>query len=134
MQFLLDTNTCIEYLRNRNAGVVATFKAKRPADLALSAVVVAELCFGAHKSQAKEKNLQLIGSLAQFIQILPFDLHAAECYGRIRADLERSGTPIGPNDLMIASTALANRLALVTHNTKDFSRVAGLQLEDWHSA
>ncbi len=134
MQFLLDTNTCIEYLRNRNTGVVATLKAKRPADLALSTVVVAEFCFGAHKSQAKEKNLQLVASLTQFLQILSFDLHAAQCYGTIRADLERSGTPIGPNDLMIASTALANQLTLVTHNTKEFSRVAGLQLEDWHSA
>jgi tRNA(fMet)-specific endonuclease VapC len=62
---------------------------------------------------------------------LPFDGNAAEVYGRIRARLEALGTPISPNDLQIAAIALANNLILVTHNTREFSRVEGLHLEDW---
>jgi tRNA(fMet)-specific endonuclease VapC len=62
---------------------------------------------------------------------LPFDDAAAEAYGRLRAELARRGTPIGPNDLMIAAIALAHDLTLVTHNTAEFSRVSGLRLEDW---
>ncbi len=69
--------------------------------------------------------------LAQFISLPFYDL-AAEMYGRIRADLAAKGTPIGPNDLMIAAIALVNSCTVVTHNTREFSRVVGLRLEDWH--
>ena len=62
---------------------------------------------------------------------LPFDDSAAEEYGRIRAHLANLGTPIGPNDLLIAAIALANKITLVSHNTAEFSRVPGLILEDW---
>ena len=64
---------------------------------------------------------------------LPFDDVAADVYGRIRAELESKGTPIGPNDLLIAAIAVANDLTLVTHNTNEFSRVTGLVLEDWEA-
>ena len=64
---------------------------------------------------------------------LPFDGRAADAYGSIRADLEREGRPIGPNDLLIAATALAHSLTLVTHNTSEFNRVPGLSLVDWES-
>ena len=76
-------------------------------------------------------NLALIATLRQQFVSLPFDDRAAEEYGKVRAHLTALGTPIGPNDLMIAAIALANQLTLVTHNTAEFSRVPGLTLEDW---
>jgi tRNA(fMet)-specific endonuclease VapC len=76
-------------------------------------------------------NLQLLATLFQQFESLPFDDAAAAVYGRIRADLTVQGTPIGPNDLIIPAIALANNLILVTHNTREFARVAGLVLEDW---
>jgi tRNA(fMet)-specific endonuclease VapC len=65
---------------------------------------------------------------------LPFDEAASEAYARIRAQLERGGRPVGPNDLLIAATAVANRLILVTHNTREFGRIEGLDVEDWEAA
>ena len=79
----------------------------------------------------REDNLRLLVTLFRQFESLPFDDTAAETYGRIRTDLAMQGTPIGPNDLMIASIALVHHLILVTHNTREFGRVAGLQLEDW---
>src|SRR5580704_157122 len=76
-------------------------------------------------------NLALIVKLRQQFVSLPFDDRAAEEYGRIRAHLAAAGTPIGPNDLMIAAIALAKQMTLVTQNTTEFSRVPGLALEDW---
>ncbi|MCB9940782.1 MAG: type II toxin-antitoxin system VapC family toxin [Planctomycetaceae bacterium] len=132
-RFLLDTNVCIEYLRQRDASVIAAFNSHRPMDLLLSSVVVAELCYGASKSVAPAKNLQLVKHLTQVLSVLPFGKDAAVVYGEIRADLERRGVPIGPYDMMIAASALADGLTLVTHNTKEFERIAGLQISDWHS-
>ena len=94
-------------------------------------MVKAELLYGAHRSAQREDNLRLLATLFQQFTSLPFDDTAADAYGRIRADLTRRGTPIGPNDLMIASIALVHHLTLVTHNTREFGRVVGLQLEDW---
>jgi tRNA(fMet)-specific endonuclease VapC len=76
-------------------------------------------------------NLSLIAALRLQFVSLPFDDRAAEEYGKVRAELAVRGTPIGPNDLMIASIALANQVTLVTHNTAEFSRIPGLTLDDW---
>ena len=102
-------------------------------DVVLCAVVLAELLYGAEHSGAAHRaaNLALVASLRQQYLSLPFDESAAEEYGRIRAYLAGQGTPIGPNDLMIAAIARGNGLTLVTHNTKEFSRVPGLNVEDW---
>jgi tRNA(fMet)-specific endonuclease VapC len=96
-------------------------------------VVLGELLFGAERSAPahRAKNLALVAGLRQVYISLPFDDVAAEEYGVLRAHLARLGTPIGPNDLLIAAIALANRLTLVTHNTSEFSRVPALALEDW---
>src|SRR5207237_6651618 len=106
---------------------------QHPVHFMLCSVFVAELCFGAVRSGPANKkcNFALIAQLRQQFASLPFDDRAAEEYGRIRAHLASLGTPIGPNDLMIAAIARANGLTLVTHNTVEFSRVPGLQLEDW---
>ncbi len=102
-------------------------------------MVKAELLYGAYRSSRRADNLQLLATLFQQFGSLPFDDAAAEHYGRVRADLDgrvradlaAQGTPIGPNDLMIAAIALANNLILITHNTRESARVAGLTLEDW---
>jgi len=131
MRYLLDTNTCIRYLNGRSPNVIARVRATTRSDITICAIVKAELFAGAEKSQQPAKNLagqRLF--LDQFIS-LPFDDAAAVIYVKIRATLEKAGTPIGPNDLLIAAIALANGLTLVTHNTREFSRIAGLSLEDW---
>ncbi len=95
-------------------------------------MVVAELYSDAFKSPQPVKNFALLATFLPAFLSLPFDDRAALVYGQVRADLEAKGTPIGPNDYMIAAIALANGLTLVTHNTSEFSRVAGFKLVDWH--
>jgi tRNA(fMet)-specific endonuclease VapC len=99
----------------------------------MSAVVRAELIYGARKSHHVAANLRLVEAFCEPFACLPFDTRTADVYGEIRADLERLGQPIGPNDLLIASTAMAHSLILVTHNTGEFGRVPGLRIVDWEA-
>jgi len=99
--------------------------------LAVCSIVKAELFFGSLRSQNPSRSRQVQDDFLSGLASLPFDDLAAESYAQIRADLANSGTPIGPNDLMIAAVALAHHLILVTHNTTEFGRVKGLRLEDW---
>ena len=134
MTHLLDTNSVIDHLRREPASNVTTrLMAAPPGSVALCSVVLAELYYGAmHSGPAHQAaNLALIAKLRTQFVSLPFDDRAAEEYGKVRAHLAALGTPIGPNDLMIAAIALANQLTLVTHNTTEFRRVPGLPLEDW---
>jgi tRNA(fMet)-specific endonuclease VapC len=126
MIYLPDTNVWIAYVNPRDSRVKSQFRAHQPADIAFCAVVRAELLYGAYRSARRADNLQLLATLFQQFESLPFDDAAAAVYGRIRADLTVQGTPIGPNDLIIAAIALTNNLILVTHNTREFARVAGL--------
>jgi tRNA(fMet)-specific endonuclease VapC len=123
VKYLLDTNAWIAYLRQNNPQLVQRVLQENPADISLCSVVLAELFYGAHHGAVGQlaANLALIARLQQRFASLPFDDRAAAEYGRIRADLASRGTPIGPNDLMIASIALAHGLTLVTHNTTEFS-------------
>ena len=105
--------------------------AATPGSVVLCSVVVAELIYGAERSDYRAKTLAQVRTFCEPFESLPFDDRAAEEYGAIRAHLARQGTPIGPNDLMIAAIAIANSLTLVTHNTLEFSRVPRLVLEDW---
>lgn len=131
MTYLLDTNTCIRFLNPRHSAVPARLAAVKREEVTICQIVKAELYYGAYKSARREANPVLLAKFfSQFVS-LPFDDAAAEAYGRLRAELTRRGTPIGPNDLMIAAIALAHDLMLVTHNTAEFSRVPGLHLEDW---
>ena len=133
MIYLLDTNAWIAYLRQNNARLVQRFLQVVPTDILLNSVVLAELFYGAHHGAVNHRaaNMALISRLQQRFTSLPFDDRAAADYGEIRAYLNAKGTPIGANDLMIASIAVANGLTLVTNNTSEFSRVPGLKLEDW---
>ncbi len=131
MKYLLDTNTCIRHLNQRSNTITQRLRQTSEDDIVLCSVVKAELFFGAMKSQNPEKTLLKQRAFGERFESLPFDDSCAVIYGRIRADLQRAGTPIGANDLMIASIALANDLTLITHNTREFVRVTNLRIEDW---
>ncbi len=129
--YLLDTNVCIGLLNGTSALLATRLRSQAPSELALCSIVKAELVFGARRSSRVAENLRLLERFFAVFASVPFDDACAERYGVIRAELEASGTPIGPNDLLIAAVAQANGLTLVTHNVNEFSRVAGLALEDW---
>ncbi|MBW4552421.1 MAG: type II toxin-antitoxin system VapC family toxin [Aphanocapsa sp. GSE-SYN-MK-11-07L] len=131
MNYLLDTNVCIIYLKGRNLNLKQRLEAIPVQEIAVCSIVKAELYFGAMKSANPERNFALQQTfLAQFVS-LPFDDLGAATFGVIRSQLEANGTPIGAYDLQIAAIALAHNLTLVTHNTREFGRVDELQIEDW---
>ncbi len=131
MKYLLDTNTCIRYLNGRSPKILQKMQAVDPADIVLCSIVKAELYAGGYGSNNPVKTLTDRELFMKTFVSLPFGDASAMIYGQERARLYKAGQPIGPNDLLIASIALANNLTLVTHNTAEFSRVAGLKLEDW---
>lgn len=131
MKYSLDTNACVRYLTGRSDVLRQRIEAVEPGDIIVCSVVRAELFFGAAKSVSPQKTREAQQRFLSRFQSLPFDDLAAEIYGVIRASLERSGVGIGANDLLIAAIALAHGLTVVTNNVSEFSRVPGLQLEDW---
>jgi tRNA(fMet)-specific endonuclease VapC len=133
MIYLLDTNACINYLNVDDSPIARKIATLEPGDVALCSITKAELYRGAYRSSQRESNLALLGRFFSQFSSLFFDDLAAESYGRIRAELEPLGKLIGPNALLIAAIALANDLTLVTHNTREFGRVARLRIEDWEA-
>ena len=129
--FLLDTNACIRILSDTSSRLVSRVRSHDRSEVFLCSVVKAELLYGARKSARVEANLVTLRRFFEPFSCLPFDDESAEHYGLIRSDLAKQGTPIGPQDLMIAAIARAHDAILVTHNTKEFSRVRGLRFEDW---
>jgi tRNA(fMet)-specific endonuclease VapC len=134
MSYLLDTNACIRYLNSSNNPVFHRLNLLSPDDVFLCDIVKFELYYGAYKSYNMDKNLARLKIFFDEFVSLPFDGQAADICGYIRSELNKKGTPIGVYDLQIASIALANNLVLVTHNVGEFSRVDGLQYEDWEVA
>ena len=123
-------------MRQRDARVLSELK-NRPADeILLCSVVLAELWYGVERSEDSRRaaNRTLVDSLASRYESLPFDNQAARHYASIRAHLAQLGAQIGPNDMLIAGIARSRNVTLVTHNTQEFNRVAGLAVEDWQSA
>ncbi len=131
MKYSLDTNTCIRAINGRSPQVRAHLLSVPTAEVIVCSVVRAELFAGSQKSQIPAQSLAKQNAFLQPFRSLPFDDTAAQEYGVLRAALEQAGTPIGPLDMMIAAIALANNLILITHNTREFSRIAKLQLADW---
>ena len=131
MKYMLDTNICIYAIKHKPPEVIKNFLSHDPDDLCISSITYAELMHGVEKSMAIEKNRVAITMFLSPISILDFDVYAAEEYGRIRADLVRKGTPIGPMDMLIAAHAKSEDLILVTNNTREFERVNDLTVEDW---
>jgi tRNA(fMet)-specific endonuclease VapC len=131
VKYLLDSNACIVYLRTPRNPVQAHVDLVPQTYLRMCSVVKGELLAGAMRYADPSARLQRLDEFFAPFESLPFDDADADVYGRIRADLQRAGKLIGPNDLMIAAIALANDLTLVTHNTGEFARIPGLALEDW---
>jgi tRNA(fMet)-specific endonuclease VapC len=104
-----------------------------PNEIRVCSIVRAELSFGAYRSSRPAENLRILEKFLAPYESLPFDDPCGDIYGRIRADLAALGTPIGPNDLMIAAIAIKNDLTLVSANTREFGRVAGLSIENWET-
>lgn len=129
--YMLDTNICIFAIKHKPLTVIQRLLAHQPSEICISSITYAELCHGVEKSQVKERNRLALITLLANIEILPFDDRAAEEYGRIRADLERKGTPIGPMHMLIAAHAKSQDMTVVTNNTREFERVQDLKLEDW---
>lgn len=128
-RYLLDANAIIALLNETTSNAARRVRREQPNDVAIPAIVVHELFYGAFKSRRAAQNVALIDAL-QF-GVLEFGKEDARQAGAIRALLASKGTPIGPYDVLIAGQAVARNLVLVTHNTQEFGRVPGLRFEDW---
>lgn len=131
MKYMLDTNICIYVIKKMPPSVIQRFLEHDVRDICVSSITFAEMMHGVEKSQAKERNRIAYILFMSALTVLDFDSAAAQEYGRIRADLETKGTPIGPMDMLIAAHAKSQGLTLVTNNTREFVRVEGLALENW---
>jgi tRNA(fMet)-specific endonuclease VapC len=131
LSLLLDKNICIAWLNGTDVAVRKRIERSAVGELHLCSVVKAELLFGARKSTRVSHNLERLERFFSALPSLPFDDAAADVYGTIRAQMERSGTPLGPNDLMIAATALATDSTLITRNDREFRPVSGLRVQVW---
>jgi tRNA(fMet)-specific endonuclease VapC len=129
MRYLLDTNAVITLLNDARSKLARRARREQPADIAIPAVAMHELFYGAFKSDRAAQNVALIDSL-QFV-VIELDKEDARRSGEVRALLAAKGTPIGPYDVLIAGQAISRNMVLVTHNTIEFSRVPGLRAEDW---
>ena len=131
MRYMMDTNICIYAIKHKPEQAFKRLQEHDPSEICISSVTYAELVHGVEKSKSIEKNRLALALLLANIEIISFDSLAAESYGKIRADLEKAGNPIGPLDMMIAGHAKSLKYTVVTHNTKEFEGVQGLKLENW---
>ena len=130
MSYLLDTDTLIFWL-NGDQTIAQKADEVGRADLHFSTVSLAELYFGAYNSKEIDRNLKVIQQLSLIIDLIPFERRAAQLFGQIKAALKQQGNLLLDADLMIASVALVNELTIVTNNTKHFTRIPNLSLENW---
>ncbi len=128
--FMLDTNTLIYFFKGMGE-VEKNLFAHSPRDIFIPSLVIYELQVGIAKSNNPQKREEQLATLLAQVTVLEFGEREAKASALIRADLEQRGTPIGPIDILIAGSAKAHNLTLVTHNTKEFMRVEGLALKDW---
>ena len=131
MIYFLDTNICIRILNGSSQNAIHRFEEIDLDEIAIPSIVAAELLYGANKSIKRDHNLAKFRAFLAPLRLAVLTPAAMEAYGEIRAALERKGTPIGANDYFIAAIASANGGVLVTNNTREFSRVDALALEDW---
>jgi len=128
---LLDTNICIYLIKRKPPEVLERFHSHQPGQIGISSVTAAELSYGVSKSQFRKRNRAALEQFLLPFIIVAFDYDASLVYGEVRATLERAGAPIGPLDTMIGAHALHLNATLVTNNLKEFSRIAGLRVENW---
>ncbi len=129
-RYLLDTNILSDLLRNPGGRVAKKVALLGEATICTSIVVACELRYGGAKS-GSPRLVERVENLLETLEVLPLDKDSDRRYAEIRSQLDKRGRPIGPNDLLIASHALALDLILVTHNVEEFTRVPDLRLEDW---
>ena len=130
MRYMLDTNICIHVINARPPLVLERFRREQLGSICVSSVTAAELAFGVAKSGSL-RNREALEMFLAPLEVLPFDNAVMWHYADLRAELERRGEPIGTLDTMIAAHAMAYNTTLVSNNTREFSRVAGLSLENW---
>ena len=131
MKYMLDTNICIALIRQKSPVILRNLVSHSPGDVGISSITLAELIHGAEKSEQRDRNITALQEFTLPLKLADFDQQAAYTYGKIRADLERSGQVIGSMDMLIAAHARALNIILVTNNTREFQRVGDLELEDW---
>ena len=131
MKYLLDTNICIYIIKKKPEAVIKKFTKLRPGSVAISSITLSELYYGVVKSSKPNENMIALQEFISPLIVLDFTDQDALFYGKIRADLEKKGKPIGAMDLLIASIAISKELAVVTNNVKEFSRIPDLKVENW---
>lgn len=131
MSYFLDSNTCIYFLKGLHVNIQKNLQTRKPQEIKIPAMVVAELLFGAAHSKRVKQNRETVITFLVPYEIVPFDATAAEMYSRVRSQLASSGTPIGPNDLIVAATVMAHQGTLVTNNQREFKRVKKLKVTNW---
>jgi tRNA(fMet)-specific endonuclease VapC len=127
---MLDTDTCIAVIK-KHPQVLKKLRGKSVGQVGISSITLAELSFGAEKSSRSKAAHEALGDFLVALEVAGFDDASAMTYGRVRALLAQKGQPIGPLDTLIGSHALEIDVVLVTHNTREFSRIDGLRVEDW---
>lgn len=131
MEYLLDTNICIYIIKRKPIEVFAKLRELTIGSVGISSITLAELHYGIEKSLFPDKNREALEKFLTPIEIIDFGFDASNEYGKIRAELERKGTPIGPFDMLIAAHAKCLNVILVTNNEREFERIAGLKIENW---
>lgn len=131
MIYFLDTNTCIYFLNGTSTSIRDKLLSTIPSAVKIPSIVKAELIFGAYKSKRKEENLIKIRTFLEPFEVISFSESMADIYAEIRSSCEKSGKPVGPNDLLIASTVLFYSGILVTNNQSEFEMVSNLQVVNW---
>ncbi len=131
MKYLLDTNICIYIIKRKPEKVLKSFNIHKPGEVAISNITVAELNFGIAKSSKPDENTIALREFLQPLVVLDYVQSDADAYGKIRAELEKKGLPIGAMDLLIASQAVSRDLILVTNNESEFKRIKGIRIENW---
>ena len=130
-RYMLDTDMCSYTIKSHPESVINQFEKLKLDQICISIVTYAELIFGVERSSSKRINRPIIDNFVRHLDILVWDVNAANQYGCIRAELEKQGTPIGAMDMLIAAHAKSIKATLVTNNQKHFTKVKGLTVENW---
>ena len=131
LKFLLDTDTSIAIMNNYPVQVRQQLIKNGVDEVGISTISLYELQYGVSKSKKRKQNTHTLNSFLEYIQVVEWTKECAYTAGNLRAELKKTGNPIGPYDLLIAAHAKTLRATLVTHNVKEFMRVGGLKIKDW---
>ena len=131
IKYMLDTNICMYIIKQKPQNIIERFRQTQVSEIGISSITLSELEYGVMKSAKPEQNKLALAQFVAPIEISAYDDVAAQHYGKIRARLERQGTPIGSFDMLIAAHALSINSVLITNNESEFKRVSNLKIENW---